>query len=110
MEHNLEISILTIYVIPIFLSIGIFKRKDLARRVCLWYFWIMGIMTIFSSLILDHEANMLRNNILSVMAYLILITIFLELPGLKKCFVHNSVNSGPGTLRDNGEIMGTVLF
>ena len=85
-ENNFDLRILAIFLIPIVLAVGIFMRRDLARRICLWYCWIIGLSAIFSCLLLDYDSNILHKNIIEVSVFLILISIFLEFPKIRDRF------------------------
>jgi len=85
-EKNFELFILVFFLIPIILSIGIFFKMELARRVCLWYLWIFGLWMIFASLCFEYNPGILWKNIIMVLTFLTLVTLFLVHPKVRELF------------------------
>jgi len=42
-------SFILMVALPMLLSAAILKRKNLARRICIVYFWIIGISAVFAA-------------------------------------------------------------
>jgi hypothetical protein len=90
-EFNPIIALLKL--IPVFLAIGIFKRKDLARRICIWYFWIMCFAVIFSSMCINYDIFSLWRNIIITLLIVIIATLFLVSKKLKERFENHETVS-----------------
>jgi hypothetical protein len=85
-DNQYDWRVFVFQIIPIALALGIFKRKDMARRICIGYFLIIGMASILASLCFDYEADVLWKNVISTSLLLVLIILFLSLRQVKECF------------------------
>lgn len=79
-------SIIIMVIIPLLLSVGIFYRKNLARRMTIWYFWILAILAILASFLKSVEPATLLSDFILI-SIVIIMTIFLASKNVKKEFI-----------------------
>jgi len=85
-EDELNYLVIGFCFIPIILAYGIFKRKELARKICIWFFWIVGIAVIFAALCLDYDIIDLWKNIFMILIFLVPLALFLMSSKIKESF------------------------